>query len=195
MSATKNSKDAEEAIRVQQVAKETAEEENKALKQALITLKSQHIQLSAEWRANQKDLREKLQLADAMSMKKMNTLMLGLKYQKEKATAASFKVNELKGALTEYEKVTAKPVVIDVQILDTIVTQDPLSLEVVSLPEINLSDDPISSLDTFVIEETDGKDYEKLSAKEAEELRQAQDWMTSQQASCSAEFVSDAQIA
>ena len=69
--------------------------------------------------------------------------------------------------------------VIDVQILDTIVTQDPLSLEVVSLPEINLSDDPISSLDTFVIEETDGKDYEKLSAKEAEELRQAQDWMTS----------------
>jgi len=70
-------------------------------------------------------------------------------------------------------------VVIDVQILDTIVTQDPLSLEVVSLPEINLSDDPISSLDTFVIEETDGKDYEKLSAKEAEELRQAQDWMTS----------------
>ena len=182
MSATKNSKDAEEAIRVQQVAKETAEEENKALKQALITLKSQHIQLSAEWRANQKDLREKLQLADAMSMKKMNTLMLGLKYQKEKATAASFKVNELKGALTEYEKVTAKPVVIDVQILDTIVTQDPLSLEVVSLPEINLSDDPISSLDTFVIEETDGKDYEKLSAKEAEELRQAQVWMTSQQA-------------
>jgi len=70
-------------------------------------------------------------------------------------------------------------VVIDVQILDTIVTQDPLSLEVVSLPEINLSDDPISSLDTFVIEETDGKDYEKLSAKEAEELRQAQLWMTS----------------
>ena len=69
--------------------------------------------------------------------------------------------------------------VIDVQILDTIVTQDPLSLEVVSLPEINLSDDPISSLDTFVIEETDGKDYEKLSAKEAEELRQAQLWMTS----------------
>jgi len=69
--------------------------------------------------------------------------------------------------------------VVDVQILDTIVTQDPLSLEVVSLPEINLSDDPISSLDTFVIEETDGKDYEKLSAKEAEELRQAQNWMTS----------------
>jgi len=64
-------------------------------------------------------------------------------------------------------------VVIDVQILDTIVTQDPLSLEVVSLPEINLTEDPLSTLDTFVIEETDGKDYEKLSAKEAEELRQA----------------------
>jgi hypothetical protein len=36
--------------------------------------------MSAEWRAKQRDLREKLALARATAMKKMNTLILGLKY-------------------------------------------------------------------------------------------------------------------
>jgi len=38
--------------------------------------------MSSAWRDKQQDLREKLGLAEALSMQKMNTLMLGLKYQK-----------------------------------------------------------------------------------------------------------------
>ena len=68
-------------------------------------------------------------------MKKMNTLMLGLKYQKEKANQAAFKVTELKGALVEYEKVNAEPISIDMKILNPMMSADSISsLEIISLP-------------------------------------------------------------
>jgi len=75
------------------------------------------------------------------------------------------------------------------------VAESPLELEVISLPEINLTDDSSMSLSTVVVESSEVKDFAKLAVKEAEELRQAQAWLISQQAACSADFVSDTQIA
>lgn len=62
-------------------------------------MRSKHIQVSAEWRVKQRELREKLSLADAEAQNKMNTLMAGLKYQRVKVNKAVEKVTELKGAL------------------------------------------------------------------------------------------------
>jgi len=49
-SAGKNSNDAQEAIRVQEAAKVTAQSEVKSLRQSLIILKTKHNQMTAEWR-------------------------------------------------------------------------------------------------------------------------------------------------
>ena len=48
-SAGKNSKDAQEAIKVQEAAKVTAQKEVKSLRKSLIELKTKQNQMTAEW--------------------------------------------------------------------------------------------------------------------------------------------------
>jgi len=80
-------------------------------------------------------------------------------------------VTELKGALVEYEKVNAEPISIDMKILNPMMSADSISsLEIISLPQINLSEGAVGSIDTDSMDQSEGKAYEKLSAKESAEL-------------------------
>jgi hypothetical protein len=72
-------------------------------------------------------------------MKKMTTLMIGLKYQKEKAQQAASKVDSLQGALSQYDKANSEPLAI--KILDPVEAVDTkTNLDFASLPVIRLND-------------------------------------------------------
>ena len=70
--------------------------------------------------------------------------MVGLKFQKEKANQAAFKVGELKGALEQYEKVNSVPLKVEIaklQPMEEAVTQD---MVYDSLTSITLKEAPMS---------------------------------------------------
>ena len=70
--------------------------------------------------------------------------MTGLRYQKEKANLAAYKVGELKGALAKYVKVNTQGINVEVARLEPMqpIVSD-ANLEYDLLPSISLTESPI----------------------------------------------------
>ena len=77
----------------------------------------------------------------------------------------------MKGALVEYEKANAKPIVVQLQLAKTrtILDYDPL-------PDINLL-----TKTSIVTSPIQGKMYDVLKEREEVELREVNEWLTSEQ--------------
>lgn len=168
-------------------------------------MKSQQLQTSSEWLLKSRSLRDKLKLADAEALTKMNTLVSGLKFQRLKANNAVQKVNQLKGALLEYEKVNIQPTFSDIKIqFDPVETTDMKtnlnSFGLEPLPDIRLDSKLTLEIADSVTEPFVSKAQvtlrsEQLTGSENAELANAREWFTTQQAVAMGEFISNDKIA